>query len=149
VRIFSAISAFSDLMARSAPTNFSPAYAADVVSPWQRCTQVGSPTLSGNNCKTLGLYIHNARLDYVVTDLTSGVTHTVTTHPINTRYFFGGGFIGDYTDIAVGSDDRFHAFWTDSNNVQSIDWYFGFEWQPAPRFTIRMWLCGPTASNPH
>lgn len=109
------------------------AYAADVVSPWQRCAQLGSPSLSGNNCKTLGLYIHNARLDYVVTDMTSGVTNTVTTHPINTRYFFGGGFIGDYTDIAVGSDDRFHAFWTDSNNVQSIDWYFGFEWQPGTK----------------
>jgi hypothetical protein len=37
-------------------------------------------------------------------------------------YFFGGGFFGDYTDIAAGSDDRFHAFWTDSNNVQNIDW---------------------------
>ena len=71
-------------------------------------------------CDTLGDYIHNARLDYVVRDLASG-TQTVNTHHINTRYGFGGGFFGDYTDIAVGSDNVFHAFWTDSNNVQNVD----------------------------
>lgn len=104
------------------------AYAADVVSPWQTCATLGSPTLSGINCKTLGNYIHNARLDYIVLDLTTDVTKTVTTHPINTRYQFRGSFFGDYTDIAVGSDDTFHAFWTDSNNVQTVDWFGGFEW---------------------
>jgi hypothetical protein len=104
------------------------AYAADVVSPWQTCSQFGSPSLSGTNCMTLGNYINNARLDYVVRDLTTGVTHTVTSHPINTRYQFRGTFIGDYTDIAVGSDDTFHAFWTDTNNVQTVDWFGGFEW---------------------
>ncbi len=109
------------------------AYAADVVSPWQTCAKLGSPGLSGNNCTTLGPFINNARLDYVVTDLTTGVTDTGTTQPINTRYFFSGGFIGDYTDIAAGSDDRFHAFWTDTNNVQSIDWFVGFEWQAGTR----------------
>src|SRR5438876_1142932 len=109
------------------------AYAADVVSPWQTCAKLGSPGLSGNNCTTLGPFINNARLDYVVTDLTTGVTDTGTTQPINTRYFFSGGFIGDYTDIAAGSDDRFHAFWTDTNDVQSIDWFVGFEWQAGTR----------------
>jgi hypothetical protein len=39
-------------------------------------------------------------------------------------------FFGDYTDIAAGSDDNFHALWTDSNNVQMVDWFGGFEWQP-------------------
>lgn len=107
---------------------YASAYAADVVSPWQTCSVFGSPSLSGTNCKTLGNYINNARLDYVVRDLTTNVTQTVTTHPINTRYQFRGGFIGDYTDIAVGSDDTFHAFWTDTNNVQTVDWFGGFEW---------------------
>ena len=51
--------------------------------------------------------MNNARLDYVVTDLSTSITKTVTTHPINSRYHFGGGFIGDYADIAVGSDDFF------------------------------------------
>jgi len=78
----------------------------------------------------LGSYINNARLDYVVTDLTTGMTQTVTTQPINTRYGFGGGFFGDYTDIAAGSDDVFHALWTDSNNVQSVVWFYGFEFTP-------------------
>jgi len=104
------------------------AYAADVVSPWQRCTAFGSPSLSGQNCKTLGPFINNARLDYVVRDLTTDVTKVVNTHPINTRHFFRGGFIGDYTDIAVGSDEVFHAFWTDSNNVKTVDWFGGVEW---------------------
>jgi len=104
------------------------AYAADVVSPWQSCAQFGSPSLNGASCKTLGPYINNARLDYVVTDLTSGVTHTVTTQPINTRYGFRGTFFGDYTDIAAGSDDLFHAFWTDSNNVQNFNWFGGVQW---------------------
>jgi hypothetical protein len=104
------------------------AYAANVVSPWQTCAQFGSPSLNGANCKTLGQFINNARLDYVVTDLTTGVTNTVTTQPINTRYGFRGGFFGDYTDIAAGSDNMFHAFWTDSNNVQNFNWFGGVQW---------------------
>jgi hypothetical protein len=106
------------------------AYAADVVSPWQTCAVFGSPSLSGTNCNTLGVFINNARLDYVVRDLTADVTNTVTAHPINTRYQFRGTFFGDYTDIAAGSDDNFHAFWTDSNNVQTVDWFGGVEWAP-------------------
>jgi hypothetical protein len=111
---------------------FLSAYAADVVSPWQTCAAFASPSLSGTNCKTLGQYINNARLDYVVRDLTTGITDTdtVTAAPINTRYQFRGGFFGDYTDIAAGSDDSFHAFWSDSNNVQAVDWFGGFEWAP-------------------
>jgi hypothetical protein len=107
-------------------------YAADVVSPWQTCAK-GPPAPVGRiECDTLGNYINNARLDYVVRDLTTGVTQTVTTHPINTRYHFGGGFIGDYTDVAVGSDNVFHAFWTDTNNVQTVQWWYGFQFQPTP-----------------
>jgi len=107
------------------------AYAADVVSPWQTCAAPAHPTAVGRiNCLTLGLYIHNARLDYVVADLTTGVTQTVSTKPINSRYGFGGGFFGDYTDLAAGSDDRFHAFWTDTNNQQTVHWWYGFEFAP-------------------
>jgi hypothetical protein len=66
----------------------------------------------------------------------------VTTHPINTRNGFGGGFIGDYigdyTDLAVGSDNTFHAFWTDTNNKQNVVWFYGFEFTPTPS-TRRMW----------
>ena len=51
----------------------------------------------------------------------------VTGHPINSRYQFGGGFLGDYTALAAGSDERFHAFWTDTNNVQNVVWWFGTE----------------------
>ena len=54
----------------------------------------------------------------------------VTTHPINTRYNFGGGFIGDYTALAVGSDNVFHAFWTDTNNDQTVVWWYGLEFTP-------------------
>jgi hypothetical protein len=82
------------------------------------------------DCLTLGKYINNARLDYDVVDLTTGVANIVTTHPINSRYGFGGGFFGDYTDIAVGSDDTFHALWTDSNNVQTVVWWYGYEFTP-------------------
>ena len=107
------------------------AYAADVVSPWQRCAMPATPTAVGRiNCLTLDNYINNARLDYVVTDLTTSMTQTVTTHPINTRYQFGGGFIGDYTGIAVGSDNAFHAVWTDTNNVQTVVWWYGFQFVP-------------------
>jgi hypothetical protein len=107
------------------------AYAADVVSPWQTCAQPATPTAVGRiNCLALGPFVNNARLDYVVTDLTTGVTNTVTTHPINTRYHFGGGFIGDYTDIAVGSDNTYHALWTDTNNVQTVVWWYGFQFVP-------------------
>ncbi len=109
------------------------AYAADVVSPWQTCATPATPSAVGRiDCLALGNYINNARLDYVVRDLTTAVTNIVTTHPINTRYGFGGGFFGDYTDIAVGSDNAFHAFWTDSNNVQSVTWWYGYEFVPTP-----------------
>jgi hypothetical protein len=107
------------------------AYAADVVSPWQTCKTPAAPTAVGRiNCLALDDYINNARLDYAVADLTTGVSKVVTTHPINTRSQFGGGFIGDYTDIAVGSDNVYHAFWTDTNNKQTVTWWYGFEFVP-------------------
>ena len=106
------------------------AYAADVVSPWQLCA-AGPPAPVGRiTCDTLDSYIHNARLDYVVRDLTTDATSIVSTHPINTRNGFGGGFFGDYTDIAAGSDGRFHALWTDSNNKQSVVWFYGAQFVP-------------------
>jgi hypothetical protein len=106
------------------------AYAADVVSPWQTCAAGPAPPVGRITCDTLGNYIHNARLDYFVTNLKTGVTNLVTTHPINTRNGFGGGFFGDYTDIAAGSDDMFHALWTDTNNKQNVVWFYGFEFVP-------------------
>ncbi|HEY5661764.1 MAG TPA: sialidase family protein [Gaiellaceae bacterium] len=108
------------------------AYRGDVVSPWQTCAAGPPPPEGRINCTTLGNYVHNTRLDYVVRDVTTGVTQTVSTHPINTRNGFGGGFFGDYTDLAVGSDNVFHAFWTDSNNKQSVVWFYGFQFVPTP-----------------
>ena len=108
------------------------AYAADVISPWQTCASGPAPPVGRITCDVLGNYIHNARLDYVVRDLTTSASAIVTTQPINTRYGFGGGFFGDYTDIAAGSDDAFHALWTDSNNVQNVSWFYGFEFVPTP-----------------
>jgi hypothetical protein len=106
------------------------AYRGDVVSPWQTCGAGPPPPVGRITCDTLGDYIHNTRLDYVVRDLTTGVTNTVSTHPINTRNGFGGGFFGDYTDIAVGPDNTFHAFYTDSNNKQTVVWFYGSEFTP-------------------
>jgi len=106
-------------------------YAADIVSPWQRCAQPTSPTAVGRiNCLALDNCINNARLDYIVTDLTTSKTQTVTTHPINSRYQFGGGFIGDYTDLAVDSNNNFHAVWADTNNQQTVVWWYGFQFVP-------------------
>ncbi len=34
--------------------------------------------------------------------------------------------------MAVGSDNVFHAFWTDSNNKQDVVWFYGFEFVPTP-----------------
>ena len=103
-------------------------YRGDTVSPWQTCAAAPAPPVGRITCTTLGAYIHNTRLDYVVTDLTT--TQTVSTHPINTRYGFGGGFFGDYTDLSVGSDGQFHAVWTDSNNEQNVEWFYGAQFTP-------------------
>ena len=108
------------------------AYAADVISPWQTCAAGPPPPVGRIACDTLGNYIHNARLDYVVRDLTTNVTEAVSTHPINTRNGFGGGFFGDYTDIAAGSDNVLHALWTDSNNKQDVVWFYGAQFVPTP-----------------
>jgi hypothetical protein len=110
------------------------AYAADVVSPWRKCApQPAVPTAIGRiNCLVLDGWVNNARLDYAVRDLTTGVSNIVTSHPINTRYQFGGGFIGDYTGLAVGSDDMFHALWSDTNNVQTVVWWYGSQFVPTP-----------------
>jgi hypothetical protein len=105
------------------------AYRGTVVSPWQTCAAGPPPPEGRINCTTLGNYIHNTRLDYVVRDL-SGGTNPVTTQHINTRYGFGGGFFGDYTDMAAGSDNVSHAFWTDSNNEQSVVWWYGLQFVP-------------------
>ncbi|HET8988215.1 MAG TPA: sialidase family protein [Humibacillus sp.] len=104
------------------------AYRGEVVSPWQECASAPPPPVGRISCDTLGDYIHNTRLDYVVTDLTA--TQLLSTHPINTRYGFGGGFFGDYTDLAVGGDGRTHALWTDSNNVQTVEWFYGAQFVP-------------------
>lgn len=106
------------------------AYAADVVSPWQTCADGPPPPEGRINCTTLGNYIHNARLDYFVTNIGSGNVQQVSAHPINTRNGFGGGFIGDYSSVAVGADNVFHAFWTDTNNKQLVTWFYGFEFVP-------------------
>ncbi|HEX6477914.1 MAG TPA: sialidase family protein [Ktedonobacteraceae bacterium] len=107
------------------------AYAADVVSPWQTCATPASPTAVGRiDCLQLGPYVNNARLDYEVADLSTSMSHPVTTHPINSRYGFGGGFFGDYTDLAVGSDNAFHALWTDTNNQQDVVWWYGYQFVP-------------------
>ena len=106
------------------------AYRGATVSPWQTCASGPEPPVGRIACDTLGDYIDNTRLDYVVTDLSTGVTAPVSTHPINTRNGFGGGFFGDYTDLSVGSDGQFHAFWTDSNNKQTVTWFYGVEFAP-------------------
>ncbi|MFL6136212.1 MAG: sialidase family protein [Frankiaceae bacterium] len=106
------------------------AYRGDVVSPWQTCASAPAPPVGRIECDQLGDYIDNTRLDYVVADLTTAVTQTVSTHPINTRSGFGGGFFGDYTDLAVGGDGAFHALWTDSNNRQAVVWFYGSEFTP-------------------
>ena len=108
------------------------AYRGDFVSPWQTCFAGPPPPEGRINCTYLGPYIHNTRLDYFVRDVTTDTTNTVSTHPINTRYHFGGGFFGDYTDISANSTGTFHAFWTDSNNVQNVVWWYGFEFVPTP-----------------
>jgi hypothetical protein len=106
------------------------AYAGDVVSPWQTCAASPAPPEGRINCTTLGDYIHNGRLNYYVANVGAGTSQKVSTHPINTRNGFGGGFIGDYTDLAVGSDDTFHALWTDTNNRQTVVWFYGLEFVP-------------------
>jgi hypothetical protein len=108
------------------------AYAADVVSPWQSCATAPPPPVGRITCTTLDGYVHNARLDYYVSDLTTNKVGKVSTQPTNSRYGFGGGFIGDYTDLAVGADDTFHAFWTDTNNVQDVVWFYGAQFVPTP-----------------
>jgi len=108
------------------------AYGADVVSPWQTCANAPPPPEGRINCLALGDYIHNARLDYFVANIGAGTSQQVSTHPINTRYHFGGGFIGDYTDLAVGTDNSFHALWTDTNNVQTVEWWYGLQFVPTP-----------------
>jgi hypothetical protein len=105
------------------------AYRGTTVSPWQVCFSGPPPPVGRITCDFLGPYINNTRLDYVVRDL-SGSTNAVNTQHINTRYGFGGGFFGDYTDIAAGSNNVFHAFWTDSNNVQTVVWFYGFQFVP-------------------
>jgi hypothetical protein len=105
------------------------AYRGDVVSPWQTCAAGPAPPTGRIACDTLGNYINNTRLDYVVRNLATA-TNIVSTHPINTRNGFGGGFFGDYTDLAVGSDNTFHALFTDSNNKQTVVWFYGVQFVP-------------------
>jgi hypothetical protein len=106
------------------------AYAADTISPWQTCANAPVPPEGRINCLALGDYIHNARLNYYVTNIGTGGTQKVSTNAINTRNGFGGGFIGDYTDLSVGSDDVFHALWTDTNEKQQVVWFYGLQFTP-------------------
>lgn len=103
------------------------AYVGDVVAPWQSCTQYESSV----NCTIDGPYINNSKLDYVVQNVTSGAKQAFTALPINTRYQFRGQFIGDYTQIAAGSNGTIHALWTDTNNQQKVAWWYGEDYNPA------------------
>ncbi|MDE1852658.1 MAG: exo-alpha-sialidase [Thaumarchaeota archaeon] len=126
-------SLFPAVAASSSGEVYISAYQVDINSPWQTCASPGTPTSVGRiDCLTLGNYINNGRLDYVVTDLASGKTETVSTNPINSQYQFGGGFIGDYTGIAAGSDGSFHAVWTDTGNVQTVVWWYGYDFSLTP-----------------
>ena len=108
------------------------AYRGLTVSPWQKCALAPNPPKGRITCTTLGSYVDNTRLDYVVRDLTTDTTNTVSTHPINTRYGFGGGFFGDYTEMAADASGNFHALYTDTNNVQTVTWFYGLEFVPTP-----------------
>jgi hypothetical protein len=106
------------------------AYRGTTVSPWQTCA-AGPPAPVGRiTCDTLGNYVNNTRLEYDVRDVTTNVTSTVSPHLINTQYGFGGGFFGDYTDLTADPSGKFHAFWTDSNNEQTVTWFYGSEFVP-------------------
>jgi hypothetical protein len=104
-------------------------YRGDVVSPWQSCRRYDP---NGSiSCVQTGPWVHNTKLDYVVQRV-GDAPATLTRQSINTRYNFSGGFIGDYTDIASGSDGVYHALWTDTNNTQSIDWWYGHDFGGIP-----------------
>ena len=107
------------------------AYRDTTVSPWQTCADDPGAPLGRITCPTLGPYIDNGRLDYVVKKV-GGSEGAVNTQLINTRYGFGGGFFGDYTDLAVGSDNKFHALYTDSNDEQDVTWFYGLEFTATP-----------------
>ncbi len=111
-------------------TVYMSAYAADTISPWQTCGNAPPAPEGRINCLALGNYIHNARLNYYVTNKGSGGVQMVSTHPINTRNGFGGGFIGDYTDLSADSNGVFHAFWTDTNEKQQVVWFYGLQFVP-------------------
>jgi hypothetical protein len=106
------------------------AYRGTTVSPWQTCAAGPAPPEGRINCTTLGSYVNNSRLSYVVRDVTTNQTQTVSPQLINTRYGFGGGFFGDYTDLTADASGTFHAFWTDSNNVQTVVWFYGLQFVP-------------------
>ena len=99
------------------------AYVANVVSPWQSC-KTYDPNGS-IKCLVTGDYINNAKLNYALRSLRTDTTKIASSLPINTRYNFRGGFIGDYTDIAADSNGRVHASWTDTNGQQTIYWWYG------------------------
>ena len=82
-------------------------YRGNSVSPWQTCAAAQPPPLGRITCDTLGPHIHNTRFDYVVTELTT--TRAVSTHPINTRYGFGGGFFGTTCRKSSGLRCRVHS----------------------------------------
>lgn len=105
------------------------AYLANVVSPWQTCAHYDP---NGSiHCVATGPYINNSKLNYIVSKL-GGATQVATTAPVNTRYQFRGTFIGDYTDLAVGSDDVAHPMWTDTNNTQNANWFYGINFNGLP-----------------
>ncbi|MBO0840681.1 MAG: hypothetical protein J2O49_07670, partial [Sciscionella sp.] len=106
-------------------------YVGDVVSPWQSCTTYSTGSLG---CTKLGPQVDNAKLDYVVST-PAGAVRKASTAPINTRYGFQGTFIGDYTDLAVGSDGVVHPLWTDTSNEQTVTHWLGKTYNPGVLIT--------------
>lgn len=122
-------SVFPAVSVSSSGTVYFSSYLADVVSPWQSCAKYDPK--GSINCLNPGPNINNSKLNYIVSKLGGG-TQVATTAPINTRYQFHGGFIGDYTDLAVGSDNVAHPMWTDTNNTQNVNWFYGTNFNGLP-----------------
>ena len=105
------------------------AYGADVVRPGRPAPQGRRRRWDGSPA-TLGDYIDNARLDYYVTNVGSGSVQKVSTHPINTRNGFGGGFIGDYTEPGRRLRRCLPRLLDRHNNKQTVVWFYGIEFIP-------------------
>ena len=118
---------------RSRPTGgpYFSAYRGDVVSPWQTCANSARRRRRAGS--TVGIWATTSTTPGSTTGSPTAPTLQSSARIRSTPATASeAGSSATTPTSPYGSDGALHAFWTDSNNKQTVVWWFGLQFVPTP-----------------